>query len=256
MLCSIKDLKGYELAARDGGIGKAREVYFDDAHWVVRHLVADTGGWLSGRKVLISPHAIAAVEPAQRRLAVELTRRQIQEAPGIETDRPVSRRHEASQYDYYGYPYYWSGVGLWGSEAYPLAGGLLVPGAGQQVPTEIEREIAAAARESGDPHLRSSAEVIGYHIEASDGTIGHVDDFLFDTRSWQIRYAVVDTRNWLPGRRVLVSPAVIDSIDWNGRHAHLRLSREALKASPPYEPGPLMSEAEELRVQRHYEGWQ
>jgi hypothetical protein len=77
--------------------------------------------------------------------------------------------------------------------------------------------------------------VTGYGIEASDGDIGHIDDFLFDDRSWQIRYAVVDTRNWLPGRLVLVSPQWITSVDWNRRHVHVKVTRDAVKASPPYE---------------------
>lgn len=100
-----------------------------------------------------------------------------------------------------------------------------------------------------------SAEVTGYHVEATDGGIGHIDDFLFDEQSWEIRYAVVDTRNWLPGRLVLVSPRSIKSVDWSDRRAHVGLTREAVKASPAYERNAPMSHDEELRVRRHYEGW-
>ena len=254
MLCSIKELDGLVLAARDGEIGHAREAYFDDARWVVRHVVAEAGSWLLGRQVLISPHAIARIARAHRRLDVALTKKKIKDAPGIETDQPVSRQYEIPYYDYYGYPYYWDGSGLWGAGALPLGGESMLTPRDAPLPREITQAMAAAARDA-DTHLRSSAEVIGYHVEAIDGAIGHIDDFLFDDRSWQIRYAVVDTRNWLRGRLVLIAPASITSIDWNVRRVHVKVSRDAVKASPPYERTATLSDDEERRIQRHYEGW-
>ena len=255
MLYSTKKLDGLKLGARDGEIGKAREVYFDDQRWVIRHLVADTGGWLSGRKVLISPHSIERVDVAEGRLELNLTRSQIENAPDIDTDKPVSRQQQIPYYDYYGYPYYWAGPGLWGLGAYPMAVGAMAmrPREGDTgAPRELD-EVAEAEREAADPHLRSSREVIGYDLKATDGDIGHVEDFLFDDRTWQIRYVVVDTRDWLPGKRVLVSPDWVDSVDWSGRVAHFKVSREAVKASPEYQPDRGLSEEEVQRVQRHYE---
>lgn len=251
MLYSTKELRGLEPAARDGTIGKLREVYFDDARWVIRHLVIDTGGWLGGRNVLVSPHSIERLDRENRRLRIALTRRQIEDAPGVETDRPVSRQQEAALYDHYGYPYYWAGAGLWGAAAYPLAGAALA------VPPREPRpaEAGAADDAGGDPHLRSSAEVIDYRIEARDGSIGHVEDFLFDERSWQIEYAVVDTRNWLPGRRVLIAPSAIESIDAAERCARVKLTRAAVEASPPYEPNQPLPDDYIRSVQRHYESW-
>ncbi|MCD6680996.1 MAG: PRC-barrel domain-containing protein [Burkholderiaceae bacterium] len=255
MLQSVKELDGYELAARDGDIGRVREVYFDDQRWVIRHLVVDTGGWLSGRDVLVSPHSIDGIDRVSRRLDVALSREKIENAPGIGADKPVARQNEIPFYDYYGYPYYWAGPGLWGAGAYPLAAGALgAPPPDAGVPREIA-ERAAAEREKADPHLRSSGEVIGYHIEARDDSIGHVEDLLFDERSWQIRYAVVDTRNWLPGRLVLVTPQSIESVDWNERQVHVRLTRDAVKASPEYEPGAPLPADYDQRVQRYYEDW-
>ena len=54
-----------------------RYFYFDDAHWTVRHVEVDTGGWLIGRLVLISPHAIESFVWAGHRLHVGLTREQV-----------------------------------------------------------------------------------------------------------------------------------------------------------------------------------
>jgi uncharacterized protein YrrD len=250
MLYSARQLNGWTLAARDGSIGHAREVYFDDDRWVIRHVVADTGGWLSGRKVLISPHAVERLDADQGELKLSLTRRQVEDAPGIETDQPVSRLQETSYYDHYGYPYYWAGSGLWGGAEYPMTPDVF------SARDRAATERMEAPREAADPHLRSSDEVRGYRIEATDGDIGHIEDFLFDERTWQIRCVVVDTQNWLPGRLVLLSPQSITDIDWNRQHVKVRVPREAVRQSPPYERHARLSEDELVHVQRHYEGWQ
>ena len=255
MLCSVKELKGFSLAALDGEIGQALEIYFDDQHWVVRHVVAETAGWLSGRKVLISPHSINRVERAERKLMVSLTRRQIEEAPGIDADKPVSRQQEIPYYDYYGYPYYWSGSGLWGMDALPLGGAELLSPPGTAAPRQVSADLAASAIGTVDRHLRSSIEVGGYKVDANDGSIGHVDDVLIDDRTWQIRLVVIDTHNWLPDRLVLVSPASIISINWVDRRAHVDLTRAAIKASPPYERSRTVSRDDALKVDEHYRGW-
>lgn len=251
----VKELAGFELVTLDGSaIGTVREVYFDDERWVIRHLVVDTGGWLSGRHVLVSPHAVKGMDLEARRLGVALTRQQVEDAPGTETDRPVSRQYEARAYDYYGYPYYWGGSGLWGMLDLPLAGAvgpLTVPVA-DGLDSATRRELQQADR--GDPHLRSSREVIGYDVAARDGDIGHVHDFLFDPRSWQIVGVVVDTHNWLPDRLVLVPPGWVDRVDWSGHRATFRVSRQAVESSPPYDPQRGLRADEMRQLQRHFEG--
>jgi uncharacterized protein YrrD len=229
MLCSTREIDGFDIVALDGGIGRVREVYFDDQRWTIRHLVVDTGGWLSGREVLVSPHSVKRIDPAGRSVEVSLTRKQIEDAPGIDTDLPVSRQQD--YYDYFGYPYYWVGGGLWGAASYPLAYDASAPAA---VPSELTQR-KQAERSAADPHLRSSAEVTGYKVQASDGSIGHVEDFLFDQDSWAIEHVVVDTRNWLPGRKVLVEPSAIDSVDWSERLVRFNLSCEAIKSRPDYD---------------------
>ena len=143
---STKDLKGNTIVATDGDIGKVDDFYFDDKSWTIRYLVADTGNWLLGRKVLISPIALGKADLSRERLNVTLTKKQVEESPSIDTDKPVSRQHEAYYHDYYGYPYYWSGPYLWGPMYYP---GL--PVADQE---RIE-ERRAEREEAGDLHLRS-----------------------------------------------------------------------------------------------------
>lgn len=260
-MISARELSGYALAARDGEIGTLRDLYFDDAHWVVRHLVVGTGGWLRERDVLVSPHAVQRVEREAQRLVVELTRQQVRDAPEVDTAKPVSRVQESALYDHYGYPYWWIGPEIWGAAAYPAHGalahgGLLVPRAvpGDAVEREVEQRMQAE-REAADPHLRSSREVSGYSIAARDGTIGHVDDFIVDCDDWSIQWLEIDTRNWLPGRHVMVAPCHVQRVDWGQRQVHVALTREVVRNSPEYAPSERLSKSHLERVQRHFEGW-
>ncbi len=250
MIHPADDLKRFTIGATDGDIGAVKDIYFDDERWVIRYLVVDTGEWLPGRKVLISPFAVRATEWARARVDVNLTRQQVKSSPDIDTDKPVSRQHEADYFAYYGYPYYWAGPGLWGATGYPTIPPPItaeLSGAGAQA-----EAIAAKARASEDSHLRSTREVAGYDIEALDGTVGHIEDFLFDEDSWQIRYIVVDTRNWWPGKHVLMAPQWIETISWADHCARVHVTRAAVKESPPYDPKVPLPGDYEAGLHRHY----
>jgi uncharacterized protein YrrD len=250
MLHSIQTLKRLEIGATDGNIGKVEDSYFDDARWAVRYLVADTGGWLSGRTVLISPRSIRDIDWANGAVRVALTREQVEKSPSIDTRKPVSRQHEIEYSAYYGYAPYWIGPDLWGMGMAPGVP-LVVPPIDPPVPpaegARIEHERAAA-----DPHLRSSMEVAGYRVAATDGDIGHVEDFVFDEATWAIRYLVIDTRNWLPGKHVLVSPEWIERIDWSETKVFASLTRHEIETSPEYDPTSLPGRAYEDALHRHY----
>lgn len=230
MLHSVKELIGFRLAARDGELGTVRDVYFDDEKWAVRHLVVATGGWLSGRKVLVSPISVSAVEWSSRDVSVNLTQQQIRDSPGTDTDKPVSRQHEADLHDYYGYPYYWAGSAMWGYAELPV---LLEPERDDREDLRESRE--QMERQHQNPHLRSSNEVTGYHIECLDGPMGHVEDLLMDDEDWSIRLVVVDTRNWWPGKEVLIAPERIDGVSWEERKVAVNATREQIEHSPDYD---------------------
>jgi len=238
-------LLGFTIAATDGDIGGVEAFYFDDTSFTVRHLVVDTGGWLPGRKVLISPRALPAIDWDGKRINADLTKSQVEQSPNIDTDQPVSRQQEIKYHQYYGYPYYWEGPYLWGLGANPVGGpeGAALGG---------ERQWEWEAKPPSDPHLRSSAVVIGYHIEATDGDIGHVDDFLVDDSSWAIRYIVVDTRNWWPGTKVLVSPEWVERIAWSDSKVHVTVTREQIRESPAYDPLDPVARDYEARLHDHY----
>jgi hypothetical protein len=226
MAYTVKQLQHDKLIARDGAIGSVTDVYFDDARWGVRYFVVDTGEWLPGRRVLISPASVDGV--SEQALRVNLTREQVESAPHVDSDRPVSRQYEIAHAAHFGYPYYWTGPFLWGVAGVPIPGTPPHPVMSARQP-EAERA-AQAQLEQGDSHLRSSAEIIGYDIEATDGTLGEVADFGVDERTWAIREVVIDTKKWWPGGEVRVAPQEVASIDWNEGKMHLRLTREELRA--------------------------
>jgi hypothetical protein len=227
MLYGVKSLKGYTIGAEDGDIGKLDDFYFDDEFWTIRYLIVHTGSRLQNRKVLISPFALNKVNVPEERIDVALTMKQVEKSPGIDTDKPVSRRYEASYLDYYDYPYYWEGDFLWGPLPHPLL-----------TDAERKRDVKALAKreEAYDSHLRSINRVTGYHIEGTDGGIGHVEDFVANSETWEIRYMVVDTRNWWVGKKVLIAPPWVDRVSWDKAKVHVRLTREAIENAPEHRP--------------------
>jgi len=243
MLMNAKNLKGLEIRAAEGDIGTVDQFYFDDESWAIRYLAVQTGGWLGGRQVLISPFSIVQWDWRANTLDVALTKKQLENSPGINTHLPVSRQHEAEYNRYYGYPCYWGGPFLWGPALYP---------AGLNTLTASRDARADSQSESTDSHLRSSDAVAGYYIEAADGEIGHLDGFVVDDDAWAIRYLEVATRNWLPGKKVLVSPAWIERVSWPESKIYAGLSRKAIQEAPEYVESIPISREYENRLYAHY----
>jgi uncharacterized protein YrrD len=239
MLRSLKELSGYTIQATDGEIGKVSGFYFDDKSWVIRYMVVDTGPWLLGQKVLISPYALGQPEWATHLFPVTLTRQQVENSPTIDTDRPVSRQQEIMLSEYYHWPIYWAARG----GAYPIG----VTTAILQDEKQVAKQLAADEEQADDPHLRSTNEVLGYHLATTDGEFGHVADFIIDDETWHIRYMVIDIQNWLPNEKVLVPPAWVDVVSWGHAQVHVSLAREQIKNSPKYDPDtPVNREYEEV----------
>jgi uncharacterized protein YrrD len=221
MLQNLKQIEGRAIQARDGTLGEVKDFYFDDAHWHIRYLVVETGAWLNSRRVLISPDVIRATASDRDVIPVDLTTEQVRNSPEVNADNPVARDQEAALRTYYGWPSYWD---TFASVAAPIINTLgpgYIPPAVPTVP-------------AGDPHLRSANQMIGCHIEATDGEIGHVEDFLIDENGWRMRYLVIDTGNWLPGRKVIVAPNWIGGVRWEDRAVTLGLTRQSIESSPPY----------------------
>ena len=250
MLHSLKALGHFHIRAVDGEIGHIQEGYFDDERWVVRYLVARTGGWLSGREVLISPYSIDGIDERAHAVLTRLTRRQVQGSPSIDTAGPISRRYESSYLRYYGYPLYWPYTTFWAWGAVPQV--TPVPAVAEERPDSGGLPEPNSGDAEEDVHLRSSKEVTDYHIQGSDEAVGHVEDFLFEEDTWAIRYLVADTRNWLPGKRVLVSPEWIREVTWSDRTVVVELTRAEIEGSPELHPDRLPSRDYEADLHRHY----
>ena len=232
MLRSIKQLYGEKLGASDGDIGQVKDFYFDDQDWVVRYVIADTASWLLGRQVLLSPHAFGNLNQQGDRLLVNLTREQIENSPSIDSHKPVSRQYEDEYYNYYGWPPYWNGGGMWGTAGFPVAP------PPPFIPTSQE-SLVRHFQNGDDPHLRSTQAFSGYHIQTSDGAIGHVTDFIMDDKSWEIRYLLVETGHWYHGKEIVISPAQIDSISYVKSSVFVNVTKEAIKETPEYHVPPL-----------------
>lgn len=255
MLWRSSKLIGMGVRATDGAVGSISDLLFEDTAWNIRWVVADAGSWLSGRDVLLPPSALGDPTVAPDAFLVNLTRKQVEEAPGAETDAPVSRQLEADIYGHYGWaPYWYPGYAAYPGYVPPLMGPAEVPPPLSGLPGEDAATVRAErqARSSGDPHLRSVAEVTGYHIHASDGSIGHVEEFLLDDEGWAIRYIVVDTRNWWPGKKVLVPPHWCQDVNWGERELRVDLTRAQVKASPEYDPSAPVGRDYEADLHQHY----
>jgi uncharacterized protein YrrD len=239
MLIKAKTLKGYRLNATDGEIGKVKEFYFDDLHWAVRYLIADTGNWLTDKQVLISPYSLNSVNIQTELIDINLTKKQIEDCPSLGKDLPVSQQFEEDYYRYHSWPNYWGVPNLWGY--YPSL----------MNENEDQKEIKQT-KKSGDPHLRSTNNVSGYHIEATDGEIGHVVDFIIDTETWAIRYLIIETGNWFTGKEVLISPKWIDEISWQELKVFINLTRESIKLSPEYTEENLLTREYEIQLHKYY----
>ena len=239
MLCKANTLKGYSLESLNGTIGKVKEFYFDDQHWTIRYLVADTGTWLPGRQVLISPYALVAVKMAGQKIEINLSKKQIEESPALGSDKPVSQQFEDAYYGFYGWPMYWGGPYMWG--AYPFI-----------VHDPEQWREASCSEKTWDPHLRSTEAVTGHHIQAADGEIGHVEDFIIDDETWAIRYLIIDTRNWWPGKKVLISPQWIERVSWLESKVFVNVPCETIRQSPEYTEESLLTRDYETSLHRHY----
>jgi hypothetical protein len=230
MLRSLDDLIGYELRATDGRLGKVNDVLFNDETWDVCYVVARAGSWLTGRNVLIRPDRLGKPDGEAEVLPIAMTVDEIKESPGVFSDPPVAQQAPVELSRYY----------IW--TPFHLPSGLPV------VVEESQRTEPAHA----NPHLRSTREVTGYRVQATDGEIGHVSDFIVDTEAWSVRFMIVDTRNWLPGRKVLIAPQWAEELDWSEFRAVVAMDRETIENSPPYDPSEPVNREYETQLYDHY----
>jgi sporulation protein YlmC with PRC-barrel domain len=206
MLIVAKHIYDTGLEGSDGRVGTLYDLLFDDQSWKVQHLVVRTNRWVRGRQVLLTPTVIEYADWPERHVQVRLTREQARHSPDADADLPVERRQmlEAAAQGLIAEAYWWKVL---------------------DVSSEFE----------GDPHLHSTKLLSGLHIHCTDSQLGHVEDFVIDDENWRVADLVVATRNWWPGKRVVVEPTLMKSINWDGREIQLTLPREQIEHRPAYE---------------------
>jgi uncharacterized protein YrrD len=242
MLRSAKELKGFTVRGTDGDVGEVDDFYFDDEKWTIRYIVVHTGGWL-GRRVLISPVSFRGTDWRSRAIGLSLSRDRIRNSPDADPHAPISREYERAYALYYGYAPYWVGPSYWAMGGDPAA--LWDTSGTPAEPTP------ASAQEVAEIHIRSSMAVIGYHIQATDGEIGHVDDLIFNDESWAIRYLRIDTSNWIGGKAILVPQRLLQRADWRNAETYVALTKDQIQRSPRYDPSVLNRE-DEQRLEAYY----
>jgi hypothetical protein len=241
MLRGANKLSRYAINAIDGEIGKVQELLHDSRTWEIRYLVVNTGHWLLGRRVLLAPAVLGDADDDNKTLSVSLTREQVENSPPVGEGEPLSRQQEIALQGYYGWPAYWDLAA--GSAA---SSGLVLAAEPPQIPDDREQPPA------GEPGLRSTNDLSGYGIQARDGEIGHLEDLAIDDEDWLIRYIVVDTRNWWPGKKVIVATEWVEEVRWIESKVVVDLSREAIRNSPEFDPSQPVNREYERKLYEHY----
>jgi uncharacterized protein YrrD len=234
----IKDLIGCKLMASDGEVGIVYDFFFDDFDWSIRYIIVEAGEWLDRKYVLFSPDAISLEDGEKVSFNISATRELIESSPATDLERPLSRQGEIDLHNHYQWPFYWERLD---HTIYPLV----------EMYSEMKEKTGEADLEQEDIHLRSVRYVTGYTIEARDGKIGHVEDFIVGLTSWNILYLVVDTGAWITGRKVVLAPQWIQKIEWRNKQVRVDLEQDTIKNSPEYDPSNLDRTYEESLF-KHY----
>jgi sporulation protein YlmC with PRC-barrel domain len=249
MILSINSLLGYAIKGIDGEIGKVEEFYFDDRTSTIRYLVVKTGGWFSEKKVLISPESFQHPDWESKTFAIDLTREKIKNSPDIDTDQPVSSQQEEVMRRYYSLPGYYQyglygymGIGMWG-----------YPAIEESAANKAMKQMKESGQAYNNPHLRSTQEVTGYDIHATDGDVGKVEDFIIDDATWKIHFLVVKTGNWFFGKKVLISPQWIKDVKWEKQEVTIKHSKDEVKNSPAYDSSQPLNDTYEHSLHDYYE---
>ncbi len=241
---SITSLIGYSIKAIDGEIGKIKEFFFDDETWTVRFLIVKTGNWLTGHRVFISPEALMASDWDNENFKVNLTREQIRNSPLIDTAKPFSRQQEIKIFDYYK-------LNSYGNR------GIIVREMQKTVKNGSAKEelFSATLKSYGNNLLHSTRKMTGYAINAVDGAIGQINDFIFNDRNWKLDFMVVDNVDWNPGEKVIISPKRIKEIKWESSAVTVNTMVDLVKDSPEYDPNLPIGEVYEADLDNHYDGF-
>jgi sporulation protein YlmC with PRC-barrel domain len=240
---SLKDFKGFSIETIDGTKGKIKDFLFDEETWKVRYLEADFGSFFKDKRVLLPVNAIKAPLWDDKTVPLNITGKQIEDSPSPEDKPTVSREYENELMKHFGYAAYWSSGYI-----PPAHTGLYYPARPLNVPT------AEVNEEELDTKLRSFNEVKGYHILATDGHLGHVEDMIADDADWQLIYLIIDTSNWRPwSKKVILMISWLKEISYAKKEVSIGVDTEAIKNAPEYDVSKPFEKSFEEALMDYYE---
>ena len=243
MLQSVKQIIDRPIRTTDGMIGKSVDAYFDDYFWVLRYLVLDTGTWLSRQRILLPPAVLGRPDWTAEYIPVALTKNQMAERLGLENNgqfSPKKRKHTPHSH-----------VSPPQETDSALLPGPRPPGLDLKGKSVLDKPGASQPETQDEPHLRSAKEIMGYNVQTMDSAVpGFLDDLIIDDSNWEIPYLVVDARDWLAKKEVLVTPQHICSISWKEHVVHLNLWQDSVKKCPTYHGSPITHDLQKEMVDK------
>ncbi len=241
---SLKKMIGYSAESLDGKIGEVDNFYFDTPEWFIRYAVIETGGLLNSKRVLISPESFGEPLWQERKFPISLSKEKIENSPTVEEKRPITMQEEENLIDYYGWDTYW-GLGPYVN----LHPRVLAPI--RHIPEYVPED--NYIRDSDNSILKGLYDIEGFSIHASDGVFGRVEDIIIEDESWIIRYLVIDTRRYLPSKKVLIAPEWIEMVNWSTEEIYVDLEKETIKDTPVYDPDAPIDRAYEEKLYDYHE---
>ncbi len=244
MLRNLNTLFGYSIRALDGDIGTIESFFFDDATWIVRYAIVETGDWLQRRRVLLAASLLDVPDELSQEIPMgQLTREYVRHSPDIDLAQPVSRQQQVELHTYYDWPQYWID-----SEEQESKGLL------SSVP-EIAEDNPPASKEEdiGDPHLRNLREIERYMVQGLDGEIGEVESLTADTESWIIQQLVVNGDDIKPGKKILIPTSLVQQIEWAESRIFVDILRDTIKENPEFDTASPITHDHENFLEEHAE---
>lgn len=238
---SLKKILEYKVLTNDKTEGDIQDFLFDEKRWTIRYMKADFGNFFSPEKVLIPKEFLEAPDWQNRFFPIKMSNDEIDKCPNLDDHQPVSRKYEEMLFEHYDLKPYW-----YSAYTVPIASSFYPPRPLKVPSAEIDENKL-------DTILRSFEEVKGYHIQAVDGKIGHIEDIIVDDDDWQIVYVAIDTSNWLPwSKKVLIAIDWMETISYEKREVKINLHTESIKNAPEYDESQTIDESFEKTLYDFY----
>lgn len=237
MLRNLNSLVNRPVMAEGGRLGEVKGFFFDDRQWIVRYLIVETLSHSHSRETIISTAAFKGQDWNAGTLVTDLSLTQVRNGPEVELDRPLAIAQEERIARYFGWPVYWNALG---AEVHRAT---VTPSGARAMVVERESTLHA---------LRGTREIRGFGIRAIDGEVGEIADLVADDASWQVHYLEIDTGTILSGKKVLLSPEWVESVDWYAHTVSVPLSKSTIKESPAYDPSEPITRTYEDKLFDYY----